>query len=240
MSERGRVADRFSIRLYRAAFFAASLVLLLCTACEQPPECMPGQMKYEGRPPRQLFAYDSSCRNDCFSLPAQKAGKARCDPSCEPVGVKQPSGTLFGDRTLLLYDLDSLRDSRALIFSFGFVDEAGGEAPDDWGMAAVGPRTYLSDRIDGTARFFMEVGVAEFEPNGQDLLVIVEQLSELMSADPGRLEILHASEDRLAGRFFLGYQTSTAQPQGEVIGCFDLSLSEVRDSGGVSYQSLTQ
>jgi hypothetical protein len=218
---------------------ALLVAMTLSAACESPPECRPGELCYEGRPPRTLFAFDLACRENCFSLPAGTDG-GRCDPECPDVRVN-PGGALLDDRTLVLVDVDSLAsDTRALalVYTFGYVDDAGGNAPDAWGLTLVGPRTYLAGQTDGTARFAMEVGVSEVEPSAADpeLLVLTGTVSEYLSAAPGRLEILEAAPNRIAGRFFLAYQTPTAQPQGEVIGCFDLNLSDPRDEGGVSYQ----
>jgi hypothetical protein len=217
-------------------------VLALVAACEAPLECSVGEVRYQGRPPRTMFAFDRTCREDCFSLPATEAGAARCDPTCPDVLIGSPDGALFDDRILTFADIDSLSgagttETLALIYTFGFVDDAGGTAPDTWGMTAVGPRTYLSGQVDGTARFIMDVGVSAVErlPD-EDLLLIRDTVSQAMSADPGRLEILKASPTRIAGRFFLAYDTPTKQPQGEVMGCFDLGLSDVQSSGGSSYQ----
>jgi len=216
-------------------------IVALVAACESPLECGAGEVRYQGRPPRTMFAFDRTCRKDCFSLPATQAGESRCDPACPDVLVN-PNGALFDDRVLMLADIESLnRDAgaptMALIYTFGFIDDAGGSAPGTWGMTAVGPRTYLSGQVDGTAHFFMDVGVSEVEaaPDG-GLLLIRDTVSEAMSAEPGRLEILEASSTRIAGRFFLAYHTPTEQPQGEVTGCFDLGLSDVQDVGGSPYQ----
>jgi len=269
-------------------------VLLAVAAGCQPniPECRSGELRFDGRPPRRLFAYDTTCREDCFSLP--RIG-SDCDAVCDPIISVAPAGVLRDDRSLSVVDFGSLGNSKALVYAFEYVDEAGGTAPDGWGFVAADERTYLSDQLDATARFVMTTFVMEFlqecpggvcdddllcvphdnttvcaeacdlavaepcarglicEPitattgacnfSGQSLPLGGNRLSsvvvgELLTATPGRLELFEVSSDRLAGRFFLAWETPTKQPQGQVNGCFDLTLSAAIDFNGQSIRLL--
>ncbi|OGQ92018.1 MAG: hypothetical protein A2289_23125 [Deltaproteobacteria bacterium RIFOXYA12_FULL_58_15] len=218
--------------------FALATLFAALVACDSLPECEKGEVRFDGRPPRTMFAFDRTCRDNCFSYPASDAS---CDPSCPEIVLDRPTGVLIEDRHLLLADAKSLGASRALVFGFGFVDEAGGDAPSDWGITRSGSRTYLNDQVVGTARFVMDTGVAEvainvFDDDDSDLLATRTTAEAALVAQPGRLEFLEANDGRLRGRFLLGYQTSTHQAQGEVVGCFDVSLSEERELDGVSYR----
>ena len=225
----------------RSLLAVASLVsaALGSTACETSnvPLCDPGEVRYSGRPPRKLFAYDKTCRDDCFSLPRDSS----CDPECSDVHLESPTGVLTNDRSLILLDTESLGQPKALAYAFGYLDETGGDAPQGWGFLAAGPQTYLSDERDGTARFVIETQVIEVEPDPTgDLWVAAAVVSEVIESRPGRVEILTADDTQLVGRFFLGYETTTGQPQGEVLGCFNLGLSEPIAGQGTSYRVLTR
>ena len=145
----------------RAAFFGGAAVVLWLTGCGTEVHCRLGDARYAGRPPRDLFAYDTQCRGDCFD---RSAGD--CVENCAPVELGAPEGELMGGRTLRIFDVESLAaeadgSPRALVYSFGFVDEAGGGAPTVWSFHGAGKRSYLTDRVDGAARFAMEVAVHE-------------------------------------------------------------------------------
>lgn len=214
---------------------ALSAVLLAGgVACDGSPvpECAAGQVRYAGRPPPRLFSYDRTCRADCFSFPS-----GACDRECEEIELNEQAGGLLAanDRLLALSDAVSLGDSRALVYAFSFYDEAGGEAPDGWSFLTAGPASYQSDQVFGTARFIIETAVYAVEPvtvDGVSGFRIVEPVSDVLHATPGRLDVLEASEQRIAGRFYLSYETPTEQPQGQVLGCFDLGVRGVYDLGG--------
>jgi hypothetical protein len=117
------------------------------------------------------------------------------------------------------------------------VDEAGGTAPAGWGITHTGPQSYLSDEIAGTARFVMDAAAVRVEWQ-DDLLAVTELLGGPLTVDPGRLDLRKVEADRIAGEFFLGFETSTNQPQGQVNGCFDLPMGAEQDVGGVVYRVL--
>ncbi len=191
-------------------------------------------MRYAGRPPRVMFAYDTSCRSDCFSLPAEKG----CHPECKDIEVQKPAGLLIDDRSLVLADAQSLGEPLALLFTFGFVDEAGGEAPANWGFVAAGERSYVADNLVGTARFVMEALVAEVSFTNERL-AIGTVTGEAARAISARLEVTEASQERLAARFFLGFASATGQLQGEVLGCFDLTLGPAEVVGASVMRTLS-
>ncbi len=199
------------------------LAATFALGCDAMPKCEAGTVRYAGRPPRRLFSYDRSCRGNCFTFPS-----GGCDESCDEVDLSQPVGAILDRRNLVIADTESVGTGRALLYSFQYVDEAGGSAPVGWGIVDAGPRTYLSDQIDGTARFVMETMIADIEilevDDQADVVTVVGIVGDTLRADPGRLEVTRTSGDSVAGRFFLGYETATGQPQGEVIGCFDFSV----------------
>ncbi|MEE8410795.1 MAG: hypothetical protein V3T05_14440 [Myxococcota bacterium] len=219
------------------------LVVTSALGCDAIPKCKAGTVRYVGRPPRRLFSYDRSCRGNCFTFPS-----GGCDESCDEVDLRQPVGAILDRRNLIIADTESVGPGKALLYSFQYVDEAGGSAPVGWGIVDAGPRTYLSNQLDGTARFVMDTMVAEVEvvDVGDQTGVVtvlgdiemVEIVGETLRADPGRLEVTRVSSDSIAGRFFLGYETATGQPQGEVIGCFNLSVADAVSVGGLDYQVL--
>ncbi len=210
------------------------LVAMFTLGCDSMPTCSSGEVRYEGRPPRRLFAYDRSCRGNCFTFPS-----AGCDESCESIDLDQPTGAVIDRRNLILADTENVGIGKALIYSFEYVDEAGGSAPVGWGIVDAGPRTYLSNQLDGTARFVMDTMVADVDIDPQTGVVTVVGIEgEAMRSDPARLEVTTATSDSVAGRFFLGYETATGQAQGEVIGCFDLRLTDAVSVGGFDYQVL--
>ncbi len=205
---------------------------LLVGACKDSmPQCRPGELRYDGRPPESMFAYDHSCRADCFSFP-----DGSCDADCGEVQVGDPAGALLADdRQLVLADASSLGGDKALIHTFTYEDEAGGTAPEGWTFLAAGPGTYVSNRVEGTARFRIDTTVAQVERqtvDGEPVLVVQQVVGESRVAWPGRLELFQVSEQRLAGRFYLSYERPTEKPEAEVMGCFDLALSAPL-SGGV-------
>jgi hypothetical protein len=211
----------------------AAVVMLAATGCDSAVVCGAGQVSYQGRPPASLFAFDTTCREGCFSMPSD----ASCEQECPDVTLKAPTGVLLSDRSLWLADIESLGSGRALIFSFGYVDEAGGTAPAGWGLTAAGPRSYLSDQIAGSARFVMEATAVTYEVSGE-LLVVTDVLGGPLPVDPGRLDVRRVEAGRIAGEFFLGFVTVTNQPQGQVNGCFDLSMGPEQEAGGVRFRRL--
>lgn len=52
---------------------------------------------------------------------------------------------------------------------------------------------------------------------------------DVVYADPGRLEIRTATDNRISGRFFLGFESPTGQFQTQVNGCFDLPVRAAQD-----------
>lgn len=210
------------------------LAAIFALGCDSMPTCSSGEVRYQGRPPRRLFSYDRSCRGNCFTFPS-----AGCDESCESIDLDQPTGAVIDRRNLILADTENVGTGKALIYSFKYVDEAGGSAPVGWGIVDAGPRTYLSNQLDGTARFVMDTMVADVEIDEQTgVVTVLGIVGDTLRADPGRLEVTRASGDSIAGRFFLGYETATGQAQGEVIGCFDLRLTDAVSAGGLAYQVL--
>lgn len=205
----------------RLGVLGLALVMSLAACDDTQVVCEAGELRYSGRPPRELFAQDESCRDDCFSLPS-----GVCDASCPDVATV-PTGAIVGGRTLILADDDSPGDERALAFVFGYEDEAGGTAPDTWSFFLAGPQTYLADQIDSTARFVMGAGVYSTATN---TTLGAEYASA--TADPGRLEVRRMDAERIAGRFFLSYSSATDRPNAQVNGCFDLSVAAA-DAAGV-------
>ncbi len=216
-------------------------VLLAAAGCQDDPrpECQAGEIIYTGRPPARLFDFITTCRDDCFA----GSSVEQCDTDCGRLEVGGPTGTLLGgDRELWLVDATSLGGQRALVFTFAYVDEAGGTAPPGWSFLANGPASYLAEHVSGTARFIMDTRVLTFveddgRPGGARFLssgavyVADEVVGDPVVVTPGRLEILAAEASRLAGRFYLSYETLTGQPQGQVNGCFDLSIVSSTGSG---------
>lgn len=215
------------------AAFAMFVPVSLLVACDgNVPECARGEIRYKGRPPQRLFSFDTSCRADCFSFPA--AGG--CEQSCDDVATSDVGGALVGDRFVTLMDAGSIGGGRALALRFGFLDEAGGTAPDAWGLTAQGPRTYLADELQATARFVAEASVLEVDGD----LTQGTVLTGPIASKPGRLELLEATATRLVGRFFLAFETPTEQPQGELVGCFDVGLDDAVDVDGTPVQAITR
>lgn len=123
---------------------------------------------------------------------------------------------------------------RALVYAFGFEDLAGGEAPAGWSFISAGPRQYLAGRNDGTAQFVMTAsvhpiyGLGSSEP---DLDLALGAPVAGLAVAPGRLRIDEVSDTRLVGRFFLGWESETGQPQSQVEGCFNLSIGDAPTAG---------
>ena len=210
------------------------IIASLGTGCANEITCNPGEFRYTGRPPRSLFAYDLSCRADCFSLP-----QGNCPQNCSPINVAQPQGYLTSDRSLSLIDTSSLQVSTdgsvvyGLVFTFGYIDEAGGAAPAGWDLLTAGPREYLANNVQGTARFVMQSGVYQLVSEADGSFTLGTAITGPRTVKPGRLDILETSQDRLRGQFFIGFETETLQPQGQIHGCFDASLgaSQTTPSG---------
>ncbi len=136
-----------------------ALSVVAVSGCDDAAECSDGELRYSGRPPRRLFSYDTSCRKDCFSQPRSNAS---CEQVCGKRKLARPPGLILDDRTLMLFDLESLEPGRGLVYQFGYLDEAGGTAPEGWTYFSAGPQAYLSDQLDSTARFMMWAWVTEF------------------------------------------------------------------------------
>lgn len=213
------------------------LVALGTVDCDRGVECAAGEVRFSGRPPARVFAFDSSCNSDCFSNP-QNA----CDNDCGEVAADSSKdstlGYLYGnngvrdDRVMALVDRHHFGDGRALVFEFGSLDELGDPAMiSTWGFLAGGKQSYLANQVSGVERFFMRAAVAvdsdsdgiyELDSNSSEAS---DAGSEVVDAHPGRLDILHTAGDRLIGKFFLGFSSLIKQPQGEVEGCFDVAVS---------------
>ena len=202
----------------------------IISGCESPPECKSGEIRFIGRPALRLFEFDTTCRSDCFSAPTA----ATCERECVEHKVPTSKGLLQGynssdtyaDRTLSLVDNETLGENGALVLSFGYEDEAGELAPTSGGFLSTEETVYLSERVLGTARFKIRVGVAK--DTNQDGVYNIFDSSELvgntLDVYPGRLEITEASTERIRGNFYLQFETPTAQPESEMIGCFNLSV----------------
>jgi hypothetical protein len=214
--------------------------IVALAGCNDPPtpECDDGELRYNGRPAARLFDFVTKCRDDCFVGPALEG---ECDRDCAAIEVDSPSGALQeGGREMWLVDADSLDDDLALVYSFAYLDEAGGDAPGGWTFTAQGPATYLADHVVGSARFVMDARVVELASFDQEQpLDIAAVVSEPVTAEPGRLEVLDVDDDRIAGRFYLSYESLTGQPQGQVNGCFDLSIGAPIDIGGDTVRVLS-
>jgi len=223
-------------RLRPALALLGVLGLAACVDTSIVPSCKAGQVRFAGRPPARLFAYDSTCRRDCFSSPS-----GACDAECPEVAVRSPLGRLANDRELSLGTFWDLGDGRALVYSFAFIDEAGGRAPDGWGFLATGgSRTYLAGETRATARFVMETTVRAQDPEGRarsDFDNFTIPVGEPLLAAPGRLELSIATSSHIAGRFYLFYESLRHEPEGEVLGCFDLRVRPSAD-GDATLQDL--
>lgn len=216
-------------------------VFLAAAGCQDDarPECQAGEVIYTGRPPARLFDFITECRDDCFA----GSSVEQCDTDCGRLEVGEPLGALLGgDRELWVVDALTLGQQRALVFTFAYVDEAGGTAPPGWSFLQNGPASYLAEHVSGTARFVMDTRVVTYVEDdgragvprfpGDGVTYVPDALvGEAVPVTPGRLEILAATAERLAGRFYLSYETLTGQPQGQVNGCFDLSIVSSSGSG---------
>ena len=202
----------------------------MTSGCENPPECKSGEIRFIGRPAQRLFEFDTTCRADCFSAPTA----ATCERECVEHKVPTSAGLLegysssdtFADRTLSLVDNETLGENGALVLSFGYEDEAGELAPASGGFLSTEETVYLSERVLGTARFKMRVGVAK-DTNQDGVYNIFdgsEVVGKVLDIHPGRLEIKEASAERIRGNFYLQFETPTSQPESEMIGCFNLNV----------------
>jgi len=225
------------------AGLTALLALAAGPSCNVDPECKAGDFIYVGRPDRTLFAYEDSCREDCFS-PARSS----CDPACAAVAVAAPTGLLLDDRAdlpesvapgrvLMLVDATSLGDDRALVFTFGFDDLTGGTAPLAWGFFQDGPRIYEAGQVAGDAEFKITASVYEVL-DGAAPILLGERIGGPIEASPGRLEITRIDEERIAGMFFLGFLSATEQRQEQVNACFKLDLAAHNATPGAWVWSL--
>lgn len=238
--------------------YCNTLRLLLVAAalwslgCDTQPRCEPGEFRYRGRLPARLFTFETTCQQSCLT----STSDPECRLECGERVVPDVSGALLGvadeddlpeqivdDRLLTLVEATSLRGGRALVWEFGFLDAANGQAPVGWGFMRQGPRTYLTGEWDGSAQFSARVGVAmdvngdgtfSLNPNEGELAAAG---SEVLSSAPGRLEILETSTDestgvgRIVGRFFLAFESATERPESEVVGCFNLSVGPAASHG---------
>ena len=262
--------------LFSLALALSSLFIAACGT--GVPECNPGEIIYDGRPPQRLFSYDATCRDDCFSRPVSSGCKAACDR----VTSLSPGGAVIDDREIAVADFSSLGGNKALVYRCGYVDDAKGDAPTGWGILSSGPLNYLSGQTAGTARFHMHTAVYEYaddctanpclggelcvpvdgfnqclpecDPNsttepcgpartceaitatlgycrftaGSDQIglrhVAREPYGEAVASDPGKLDVTVVEAERVAGKFFLAYETPTGQAESQVSGCFDLRI----------------
>lgn len=199
--------------------------LALSGCSEQVPECSVGELRYVGRPARQLFDYETACRADCFSPSTVKS----CEQDCGSVDVARPAGALLdSDRLLAIVDPSTIGGDRALVHTFGYQDETGGSAPTGWSFVAAGPSTYESNVVVGSARFLIQTFVGEIaweSTEAGEVPVVTRLLGEPLDAVPGRIEV-ERIDSRLKGQFYLLYETPKRQPQGQVVGCFDLTVSD--------------
>lgn len=212
--------------LRRARAIGASLAALaiLGWGCDHTPECSSAELRYSGRPPERLFSFNGSCRDDCFSAPRSAA---QCDRSCPDVRVIQPLGYLQDDRSLVIVDQLSLQGGRGLVHRFGFVDESAGAVPFNWTFVSEGQRTYVADELQGTTRFIMDVTVADDAVACADGTGVCDG-EEIAVATPGRLEVTAVDESHIVGRYFLAFESTTGQPQAEVVGCFNVSMGALQ------------
>lgn len=231
---------------------ACVVVMIAMTGCDRVPECASGEFRYRGRLPPRLFTFEAECKDTCLT----GNQSPECELDCQERSVTGMGGALWAgaegqelvepvidDRMLTLVDTESLGGGRALVWEFGFIDAANGQAPAGWGFMRQGPRTYLSREWEGTAEFVARVGVVtdlngdgvySLDPNQGE---VAAAGSEVLDAKPGRLEILSTTVDsetgegRISGRFFLGFESPTERPEAEVIGCFELSVASGADNG---------
>jgi hypothetical protein len=194
----------------------------LASACSSSssPECDGGDVRYEGRPPPRLFAYETECRDDCFTSRVKG-----CERACDEISVSEPVAYVRDERSLVLVDPVSLGGDRALIHRFGWRDQTGGNAPAQFSFSAAGTRRYRSGQLLAPAIFEVSTWVAPIEPytaGGQELLRLDLAETEVLAAEPAELSIEIATDERIIGKFFLAYENGL-DTQGQVNGCFDLS-----------------
>ena len=220
--------------------------------CDGMPECGPGEFRDRGRLPTRLFAFEPACQQSCLTSNLS----SECELDCQERSVNEMGGALWGiadsddaveqivdDRMLSLVDTGSLGGDRALVWEFGFIDAANGQAPVGWGFMRQGPRTYLSNEWEGSAHFVTRVGVAtdlngdgiySLNPNDGE---VAAAGSDVLNAKPGRLEILSTTVDSqtgigvISGRFFLAFESLTERPESEVTGCFEISVAPATNDG---------
>lgn len=236
--------------LYRLIVWG--VMALVLSACDEQPYCEAGEFRIRGKLPPRLFAFETACREDCFTSSADSA----CSLDCGEMAVSEMNGALWGiadeddvvtqivdDRMLTLVDTGSLSDGRAIVWEFGYVDMANGQAPVGWGFMKAGPRTYKAQQWDSTAQFVARVGVAidlnsdgiySLNPLDGEVAAAGSQVLESFPAQIEILETVAASESgdgQLNGRFFLAFDTPTKQPQSELLGCFNLSVAPSKNDG---------
>ena len=236
--------------LYRLILIG--LAMLVFAGCDDHPRCEAGEFRVRGKLPPRLFAFEQGCREDCFTSTTDSS----CDLECGETAIGELSGSLWGifdeddvatqivdDRMLTLVDTGSLGEGRAIVWEFGYIDMANGQAPVGWGFMRAGPRTYKGGDWDSTAQFIVRVGVAvDLNKDGVYSLNPIENEvaaagSDVIQSYPGQLEILETTVDagsgvgQISGRFFLAFDTPTQQPQSEITGCFNLSVSPSTNDG---------
>ncbi|MDP7038394.1 MAG: hypothetical protein QGI45_04505 [Myxococcota bacterium] len=235
--------------MQKKVLFALGLLSLSTwlLGCDNTPECKSGEIRFIGRPAQRLFDFDTTCRADCFSAPSGSSCQRECTEHSVPTskGLLQGynANDTFGDRTLSLVDTETLGTNGALVLSFGYEDEAGELAPTAGGFLNSGEEIYLSDRVLGTARFKMHVGVAlDANQDGvYDIRDSAEVVGSTLNAYPGRLEISEASAEKIRGNFYLQFDTPTSQPESEMIGCFNLSVgAQAADANQILSHQLGQ
>lgn len=231
--------------LYNSLRLLLVVAALWSLGCDTQPRCEPGEFRYRGRLPARLFSFESTCQQSCLTSTVDPECRLECGERAVPdvtgalrgvADQDDPPDQIVDDRLLTLVEATSLGGGRALVWEFGFLDAANGQAPTGWGFMRQGPRTYLTGEWDGTAQFSARVGVA-LDVNGDGIFSLnpiegelAAAGSEVLSSTPGRLEILDTSTDeatgvaRIVGRFFLAFETTTERPESEVVGCFNLAV----------------
>ena len=220
--------NHVSYRSAKVALSVATLSLVLVACGGNAPVCSAGQVKVDGSLDEELLLYRRSCEAACWSFPFQDACAAACVP---PTTFDVSNGLLMGDRTIMLTQVTDVASQSAYVFSFGYVDELGGTAPNGWGFLAEGPRSYLADTLDGSARFVIEMAVTQIDPETN-----IRSYTDAVISKPGRLEVLEVTDTRIGGRFFVGFDSPTKQSGGELLGCFNLTFSDLVDN---AYRLLT-
>ncbi len=216
-----------------------TVLCFLAAGCGFEPECSFGEIRYRGRPPSFIMPPDS---------PWFEVKGGECEPFCDDISLKNAPAFLLGDpiipmaqaqgqplprddRRIMFADKHLFSGNRALVFEFGFKDQAGGQAPVGWGFLHGDPR-YEHGHMRGTAQFFMRAGVSD-DVNNDGMYDLAPGSADMQSskgrvaeATAGRIDIDRATDNHIAGRFYVGFRSETDQLQGFVSGCFDLPVAQ--------------